>query len=202
MGDTSAPAPESQEPTPEQKEATFLEDLQRHVGGLREEEKKKAKVWDLLDPKTHRPAIASEEDANLVAGAFARAEEEIERIQIQAEKRIKRAKDRYFSLEFVFKTALESWTAQRIGRSKKKFIDLEEARVKFRKVPGGVRTVNMLALTEWAEKIYVEACSYPAVVSITKVADWEAKHKKLAPGRESFEEHEKFSIQRLKKGAE
>jgi hypothetical protein len=121
---------------------------------------------------------------------------EIERVTEAAALKVARLQDRLDGMNYVWFSALRDWAKaviEKVG-GKRKSVILDNGVLGFRTSPEKVVTESEAELIKWAETECIEAVTYHPRVSVTKVAEWEAKNKKLAPGRKTVEPEEKFAI--------
>jgi hypothetical protein len=139
-------------------------------------------------------AVLQEEEAERLARLLVEAQQELEREQAAAKRRVARAAEKLQKFIYVFLPRLQSYARAALKGAKKKSIILGGAVLGFRTHPERTVTENLDALTKWAEVELIEAVTYTPRVSLTTVGEWEKKNGRLAPGRASQEETEVFSV--------
>lgn len=167
--------------------------IERHLAEIEEEVRRRESVWDLI--KDGRATIENEEQANAVGRLLVEATEELERVEDLAAQRIGRAKGKLQRLEYIFKGALEKFTKARLAGKKQRSLILDDVRLQLRKVNEHAETESDAELVAWCERFLLEAVTYPAKISLQVVKDWEAKNRKVAPGRIKVEEQDSFNYQ-------
>lgn len=161
------------------------------------DEEREANAYSLLDEKG-RATIETEADASLVVKTFADLNSERERVEQQYKARLARIAGKERSLDYLFGSALEAWTAANITKKKRSII-LPDGTVGFRKKNAGVTTCDPAALRKWADKELPAAINWDkAPILMTIVTEHEKEHG-LAPGRVEVPEDDVFSIKYPKK---
>lgn len=172
----------------------FIKASEKIISEIREDASDKALA---AMPMSDVPTIRDEGHADSIVRLLVELEAEKERIEQAAAMKLGRIEDRIKSVRYVWENALRDWAKARLAEDKKgkrKSVVLDNGVLGFRTLPAKTVTESEAELLKWAEVNCVDAVTYHPRVSVTVVADWEAKNKTLAPGRRACEAEERFKI--------